>query len=75
MITMAEVPPGAEEKNRYKDVLPSEQNKTQHTNCSLGQYLTKYMSLDPYSRVALFLKFGVPNSDYINANYIRVGNQ
>ncbi len=23
------------------------------------------------TRVALFLKFGVPNSDYINANYIR----
>lgn len=48
MVTMAEVPPGAEEKNRYKDVLPN-----------------------PHSRVALFLKFGVPNSDYINANYIR----
>lgn len=26
---------------------------------------------DPQTRVALFLKFGVANSDYINANYIR----
>jgi len=26
---------------------------------------------DMSTRVALFLKFGVPNSDYINANYIR----
>ena len=26
---------------------------------------------DPHTRVALFLKFAVPNSDYINANYIR----
>ncbi len=27
---------------------------------------------DLHSRVALILKFSVPNSDYINANYIRV---
>jgi netrin-G3 ligand len=26
---------------------------------------------DPHTRVALFLKFGVSNSDYVNANYIR----
>lgn len=31
-----------------------------------------YIRSDPHSRVALFLKFGVGNSDYINANYIRV---
>jgi tyrosine-protein phosphatase non-receptor type 7 len=45
---MADVPPGAEEKNRYKDILPN-----------------------PQTRVSLFLKFAVSNSDYINANYIR----
>ena len=26
MVTMAEVPPGAEEKNRFKDVLPSKKS-------------------------------------------------
>ena len=28
--------------------------------------------LDPRTRVALYLQNGVPNSDYINANFIRV---
>ena len=31
-----------------------------------------FSSIDPHTRVPLFLKFGVANSDYINANYIRV---
>jgi tyrosine-protein phosphatase non-receptor type 7 len=48
LVTMADVPPGAEEKNRYKDILPN-----------------------PQTRVSLFLKFAVANSDYINANFIR----
>ncbi|CAI7996218.1 Tyrosine-protein phosphatase non-receptor type 7 [Geodia barretti] len=48
LATMADVPPGAEEKNRYKDILPN-----------------------PQTRVSLFLKFAVANSDYINANFIR----
>ena len=30
--------------------------------------------LDPRTRVALYLQNGVPNSDYINANFIRVRN-
>lgn len=29
------------------------------------------LTSDPHTRVALFLKFAIPNSDYINANYIR----
>jgi len=28
--------------------------------------------IDPRTRVALYLQQGVPTSDYINANYIRV---
>lgn len=34
-------------------------------------YLRNILFVDMATRVALFLKFGVPNSDYINANYIR----
>ena len=34
-------------------------------------YYPQYYAADPQTRVALFLKFGVANSDYINANYIR----
>jgi protein tyrosine phosphatase len=48
LISMDDVPPGAESKNRYRNILPN-----------------------PHTRVPLFLKFGVANSDYINANYIR----
>uniref|UniRef100_A0A1X7UT39 protein-tyrosine-phosphatase n=1 Tax=Amphimedon queenslandica TaxID=400682 RepID=A0A1X7UT39_AMPQE len=48
MTSMNEIPSGAQEKNRYCDVLPN-----------------------PNSRVVLFLKFGIANSDYINANFIR----
>ncbi|CAI7996222.1 Tyrosine-protein phosphatase non-receptor type 7 [Geodia barretti] len=55
LATMADVPPGAEEKNRYKDILPSE----------------FFFPADPQTRVSLFLKFAVANSDYINANFIR----
>ena len=38
--------------------------------CTVG-YLHSFFFPDPHTRVALFLKFAVPNSDYINANYIR----
>lgn len=30
------------------------------------------LALDPKTRVPLKLKFGEPNSDYMNANFIRV---
>ena len=33
------------------------------------------ITLDPNTRVVLFLKFGVANSDFINANFIRVSEQ
>ena len=33
------------------------------------------ITLDPSTRVVLFLKFGVANSDFINANFIRVSEQ
>lgn len=39
-----------------------------HTSQSLP---VNIFFVDPQTRVALFLKFGVANSDYINANYIR----
>ena len=83
---MADVPPGAEEKNRYKDILPS---KSPHTISYTYLYI-QYIGLcavysdkskvggefffpaDPQTRVSLFLKFAVANSDYINANFIRV---
>ena len=32
-------------------------------------------AIDPHTRVPLFLKFGVANSSYINANYIRVRSE
>ena len=35
--------------------------------------MTRISSSDAPTRVSLFLKFGVANSDYINANFIRVG--
>lgn len=36
------------------------------------QLCTTACITDPHTRVPLFLKFGVANSDYVNANYIRV---
>lgn len=44
-----------------------------HLQCSdLLQVCTIAYTTDPHTRVPLFLKFGVANSDYVNANYIRV---
>lgn len=77
MVTMAEVPPGAEEKNRYKDVLPSKFPPSLLFPLFLPPSqlfgMTRISSSDAPTRVSLFLKFGVANSDYINANFIRVG--
>lgn len=85
MVAMAEVPAGAEEKNRYKDVLPSKQcdiapmynygcafHHIYKVECNCSCSFSFSLHTDPHTRVALFLKFGVFNSDYINANYIRV---
>ena len=69
---MDDVPPGAENKNRYRNILPSKctPQREQCTLLVLPDDLSP--SSDPHTRVPLFLKFGVANSDYINANYIRV---
>lgn len=68
MTSMSEIPPGTQDKNRYIDVLPSMVILyIRLSQCEL------HIITDPNSRVVLFLKFGVPNSDYINANYVRVG--
>lgn len=97
MVSMAEVPPGAEDKNRYRDVLPSkldiwhykhhctddtyymavgygwcEAVESVSSACMIVMNLKMFFPYtDPYTRVSLFLKFGISNSDYINANYIR----
>ena len=67
MLTTADISAIPSDKNRYKDVLPSE---------NIAQLFIHSRSvsiiLDLHTRVSLFLKFGVPHSDYINANYIRV---
>lgn len=68
MTSMNEIPSGAQEKNRYCDVLPSLLNYIILKTTPLYTILI----VDPNSRVVLFLKFGIANSDYINANFIRV---
>ena len=39
--------------------------------CSCGTLSPLLVPADPHTRVSLFLKFAVANSDYINANFIR----
>ena len=63
--SVRDIPDGADEKNRYRDVLPSMLPHC-HSNIII------FFLIDPHSRVPLSVIPGKKNSDYINANYIHV---
>lgn len=69
MASESDVPRDCESKNRYMNVLPSNNYKGRN-----GRGLKDFslFALAPSSRVPLFLRFGEPGSDYINANFVRV---
>lgn len=53
------------------DTMTSFQVSIKFTSC-MSKFMFRVYWLDPRTRVALYLQNGVPNSDYINANFIRV---
>lgn len=65
---MEHIPAGVIYKNRYIDILPSQYNLILFVDAKLCFICLS----DPRTRVALYLQSGVANSDYINANFIRV---
>ena len=73
MVGVEDIPRGTERLNRYSNVLPSESERRARSPPHLHPLTPLIPSpAAPKTRVHLTLKHNHPNSDYINANHIRV---